>query len=215
MKNLVRDRLYCTRVGSEEHIRAQFTLDTIGCGLARLLAPLLPHLAAEFVSYHPRLKQTLANCLEHLLAPPTPPPSRLFNGERDANALVEFTQRLRSLIATKMEAKGEKLDYQKMVRICFVAGDRRETADRCLQALAIEYSDAEAPLIDALQTSEFSLDSPLIELLGVSSIRLARSTTNALAVRKCSTRLVHCIRCRKLSRSHEQRVCDRCAAAIA
>ncbi|KAJ1373704.1 hypothetical protein KIN20_036183 [Parelaphostrongylus tenuis] len=51
--NLVRDRLYCARLGSDDHVSAQFTLHRVGTTLAKCLAPLLPHLSTEFFQHQP------------------------------------------------------------------------------------------------------------------------------------------------------------------
>ncbi|VDL85905.1 unnamed protein product [Nippostrongylus brasiliensis] len=57
--SLVRDRLYCSRVGSDEHIAAQFTLHRVGSTLAKCMAPILPHLSAEFFQHQPSCENKL------------------------------------------------------------------------------------------------------------------------------------------------------------
>jgi isoleucyl-tRNA synthetase len=108
---LIRDRLYCDRFGSESHIQAQFTLDIIGVGLVKLLAPILPHLSAEFSQYHPRMNGNLANAMQQLLTHPDIPYDLLTSGE-DAKQAVEFTQKLRSMLG---ESSDKMPDYPKTV----------------------------------------------------------------------------------------------------
>ncbi|KAI6229023.1 Isoleucyl-tRNA synthetase [Aphelenchoides fujianensis] len=106
--NLIRDRLYCNRVGTPAHQNAQFALEAVGTGNVKLLAPLLP------------------------------PPGR--------------------------------------------------------------------------GSDEFSTSSELVELLGVSSVRLARG--KQVEIEQTPTDLLHCVRCRKFARKAEDRLCSRCAAAL-
>ncbi|CAB3408132.1 unnamed protein product [Caenorhabditis bovis] len=49
----VRDRLYCDKIGSESHLSAQYTLNTLAHNLAHVISPILPHLSAEVLHYLP------------------------------------------------------------------------------------------------------------------------------------------------------------------
>nr|CDJ84100.1 CRE-IARS-2 protein [Haemonchus contortus] len=59
-KSLVRERLYCSSIGSNDHMSVQFTLHRVGTTMAKCMAPLLPHLAAQFFQHQP-------NCSEKLI----------------------------------------------------------------------------------------------------------------------------------------------------
>lgn len=107
---MVRDRLYCDRVGSEKHLQAQFTLDVIGTGLIQLLAPMLPHLSAEFITHHPCLKSQLQNAMQHLLTSPSTPHDLLV--DENVDQAIEYTQQLRSQL---VESSKNKLHLQKTV----------------------------------------------------------------------------------------------------
>lgn len=102
--------MYCNKFGSEEHIQAQYTLNEIGTGLTRLLAPILPHLSTEFMTHHPCWKDHVSNAMGHLLSKSSI--SRdLFTNE-NVDQLIEFTQKLRSLLA---ESSNGKIDFPKTV----------------------------------------------------------------------------------------------------
>ncbi|XGW23926.1 hypothetical protein V3C99_005828 [Haemonchus contortus] len=58
--SLVRERLYCSSIGSNDHMSVQFTLHRVGTTMAKCMAPLLPHLAAQFFQHQP-------NCSEKLI----------------------------------------------------------------------------------------------------------------------------------------------------
>jgi isoleucyl-tRNA synthetase len=108
---LVRDRLYCDDFGSESHIQAQFTLDVIGTGLAKLLAPILPHLSTEFLKHHPQMKEELSNAMQRLLTLPEIP-NDLLTSSKEAEQAVDFTQKLRSMLD---ENSPKKVDFPKAV----------------------------------------------------------------------------------------------------
>ncbi|KAI6218086.1 Isoleucyl-tRNA synthetase [Aphelenchoides besseyi] len=186
--NLIRDRLYCDRLNAPAHQAARFTLNEVGCGLISLLAPLMPHLAAEFVSHHYNLKDNLADEFR-----------KIFRFQLDDSVVVSnrpvveavaLTQRLRSQLA---EQTTGKLDFPKT-------------------AVKIEYDAKNSRLIELLQSDSFSVASDLVELLGVSSVELVEG--NQLRIQRVSTDYVHCIRCRKHTRNPTAHLCNRCSAAI-
>lgn len=113
---MVRNRLYCDLVGSKSHVQAQFTLNVIGTGLIKLLAPILPHLSTECVQYHPLLKEHLNNALQHLLNFPEIP-RELLNSTEDAEQAIKFTQMLKSELDKRIT---KKLDYPKTVTVFLV-----------------------------------------------------------------------------------------------
>jgi isoleucyl-tRNA synthetase len=101
--------LYCDKIGGERHLQAQFTLNTIGVGLIKLLAPILPHLSSEFVSHHPILRNQPESALQDLLCFPESP-RHLFVNE-NVNEKVEFAQQLRSLV---VEQAPKNNDFPKL-----------------------------------------------------------------------------------------------------
>ncbi|VDO70083.1 unnamed protein product [Heligmosomoides polygyrus] len=83
VSSYTRDRLYCSRIGSNEHISAQFTLHRVGTTLAKCMAPLLPHLSIEFFQHQPMCAEKLVTVpflvfiIQGALLELTPPTKKL------------------------------------------------------------------------------------------------------------------------------------------
>ncbi|CAD5206451.1 unnamed protein product [Bursaphelenchus okinawaensis] len=140
--NLLKDRLYCDKVGGASHQSAQYTLDKTGRILVALLSPLLPHLTAEYASYHPELSKDLAQSYRDLLTTRQTP---VVDWSEDLDQVMELTQSLRKSIT---ETSPAKTNY------------------------TLRLTESDRNLLRCVQSKQFSTDSELVELLGVGSVKI-------------------------------------------
>ncbi|KIH59387.1 Anticodon-binding domain protein [Ancylostoma duodenale] len=150
--SLVRDRLYCARVGSNDHISAQFTLHRVGTTMAKCMAPLLPHLAAEFSQHQPACSEKLV--LRDVLD---------FKEEDD----VQFHPQLDLTMDKVLQLKSE------------LAAAAGPSCDLFKEGALLELSPATKALLAPWQDGETSFDSQLCEVFGVSMVRIQEADATA------------------------------------
>lgn len=84
-----------------------------------------------------------------------------------------------------------------------------------LQGVLIKLTEEERRRIYPLQTTSLSYESELVELLGVSMVRLEIDETEGqLTVKSVSCERQQCRRCRKMCRREGDEYCDRCTASL-
>ncbi|KAL6732773.1 hypothetical protein Aduo_003495 [Ancylostoma duodenale] len=183
--SLVRDRLYCARVGSNDHISAQFTLHRVGTTMAKCMAPLLPHLAAEFSQHQPACSEKLV--LRDVLD---------FKKEDD----VQFHPQLDLTMDKVLQLKSE------------LAAAAGPSCDLFKEGALLELSPATKALLAPWQDGETSFDSQLCEVFGVSMVRIQEAGRDRITPVKSEG--LFCDRCRKMNRSRVEKHCNRCTAAL-
>ncbi|WKX88429.1 hypothetical protein Q1695_008231 [Nippostrongylus brasiliensis] len=183
--SLVRDRLYCSRVGSDEHIAAQFTLHRVGSTLAKCMAPILPHLSAEFFQHQPSCENKLV--LREVL--------NFEDGEgvelhADLDTVMEKVLSLRSELAA---AAGPSCDLFK-------------------KGALLELTPSTRSLFKPWQEETTSFSSQLCEVFGVSMVKIVEGKVDRIT--PIESEAVFCNRCRKLNRMPEDKLCERCTRAV-
>ncbi|CAD5209251.1 unnamed protein product [Bursaphelenchus xylophilus] len=180
--NLVKDRLYCDRIGSSSHKAVQYTLNAVGNTFIRILSPIMPHLVSEYCSHHPLLKSNLSSSYRELL----------LRGEQDdyiyepqLDEIIKLTQNLRKKITETEPAKKEYV---------------------------LKFAKRDEELLSNVQKETFSVDSELVELLGVGSVLLEGSGVTELS--EISGNLYVCKRCRKRNSEDGDRLCKRCSVVL-
>ncbi|EYC11024.1 hypothetical protein Y032_0053g2436 [Ancylostoma ceylanicum] len=184
-QSLVRDRLYCARVGSNDHLSAQFTLHRVGTTIAKCMAPLLPHLAAEFFQHQPACPEKLV--LRDILD---------FKEEDD----VQFHPQLDLTMDKVLQLKSE------------LAAAAGPSCDLFKEGALLELSPATKALLALWQEGETSFDSQLCEVFGVSMVRIREADQDRITPIKSEG--LFCDRCRKMNRSRAEKHCSRCTAAL-
>ncbi|KAL6732661.1 hypothetical protein Aduo_003400 [Ancylostoma duodenale] len=184
-QSLVRDRLYCARVGSNDHISAQFTLHRVGTTMAKCMAPLLPHLAVEFSQQQPACSEKLV--LRDVLD---------FKKEDD----VQFHPQLDLTMDKVLQLKSE------------LAAAAGPSCDLFKEGALLELSPATKALLAPWQDGETSFDSQLCEVFGVSMVRIQEAERDRITPVKSEG--LFCDRCRKMNRSRVEKHCNRCTAAL-
>ncbi|WKX88430.1 hypothetical protein Q1695_008231 [Nippostrongylus brasiliensis] len=184
-QSLVRDRLYCSRVGSDEHIAAQFTLHRVGSTLAKCMAPILPHLSAEFFQHQPSCENKLV--LREVL--------NFEDGEgvelhADLDTVMEKVLSLRSELAA---AAGPSCDLFK-------------------KGALLELTPSTRSLFKPWQEETTSFSSQLCEVFGVSMVKIVEGKVDRIT--PIESEAVFCNRCRKLNRMPEDKLCERCTRAV-
>jgi hypothetical protein len=79
------------------------------------LAPILPHLTAEFLMHHPILKSKFPNAMEFLLCPPSIPNDLIVDEHVDEE--MHLLQKLRLSLDEKST---KSIDYPKTVKIFYL-----------------------------------------------------------------------------------------------
>lgn len=184
--NLVRDRLYCARLGSSDHVSAQFTLHRVGTTLARCLAPLLPHLSTEFFQHQPACSEKLI--LRDVLS---------FDEEND---VLEFHPQLDLVMDKILDLKRE---------LVATAGP---SCDLFKKGALLKVTPSTKALLLQWQNNEISFDSQLCELFGVSMVRIQDSDMDSIY--SVDSELSFCDRCRKMTRIPTEKKCRRCMMAV-
>uniref|UniRef100_A0A915P5K1 isoleucine--tRNA ligase n=1 Tax=Meloidogyne floridensis TaxID=298350 RepID=A0A915P5K1_9BILA len=183
----VRDRLYCEPINSASHQSVLFTLNKLGYTLVQLIAPILPHLAAEFFTYHPQFNTNVASAFRGV-----------FDVEEEESRLNE--------------AIGEKEELYVLMRI--VQELRNEAVDLINKEVGIRHfgllisGNAEqlAPLQEVFKEGE--LYSEIVELFGSSFVRLSENNSLNLNIQLLdpfAEGLDWCGRCRKINNQIERK----------
>uniref|UniRef100_A0A915M8F6 Isoleucine--tRNA ligase n=1 Tax=Meloidogyne javanica TaxID=6303 RepID=A0A915M8F6_MELJA len=183
----VRDRLYCEPINSTSHQSVLFTLNKLGYTLVQLIAPILPHLAAEFFTYHPQFNTNVASAFRGV-----------FDVEEEESRLNE--------------AIGEKEELYVLMRI--VQELRNEAVDLINKEVGIRHfgllisGNAEqlAPLQEVFKEDE--LYSEIVEIFGSSFVRLSENNSLNLNIQLLdpfAEGLDWCGRCRKINNQIERK----------
>ncbi|VDO61987.1 unnamed protein product [Haemonchus placei] len=185
--SLVRDRLYCSRIGSNDHISVQFTLHRVGTTMAKCMAPLLPHLAAEFFQHQPNCREKLI--LREVLN---------FDGENDIPMHPELDRAMEKI----MQLRGE---------LAALAGP---SCDLFKKGALLDLTSPTKSLLMQWQEADTSFDSQLCELFGVSMVKILDADgEDQISLIESDGKF--CDRCRKMKRQPTERHCSRCSAALA
>ncbi|XGW24036.1 hypothetical protein V3C99_005890 [Haemonchus contortus] len=184
--SLVRERLYCSRIGSNDHISAQFTLHRVGTTMAKCMAPLLPHLAAEFFQHQPSCSEKLI--LRDVLN---------FDGENDIPMHPELDRAMEKI----MHLRGE---------LAALAGP---SCDLFKKGALLELTSSTKSLLMQWQEADTSFDSELCELFGVSMVKI-QDADGEDHISLIESDGKFCDRCRKMKRQPTEKHCSRCSAAI-
>uniref|UniRef100_A0AC34RQM2 Isoleucine--tRNA ligase n=1 Tax=Panagrolaimus sp. JU765 TaxID=591449 RepID=A0AC34RQM2_9BILA len=185
--NSVRDRLYCDGLDSDTRKSAVYTIDLIGRKLATLIGQLLPHLAVEYCSHHPLLKNRPDEVLKGTIVQ-----------EIDVEELVDENmetsfQLLLKIRKQVMETLGTRVDLSKKGLI--------------IRAPAVDHQE-----LLKYQQNE-SVDSDLTEFFGVSYLKLEEAAEET-SFEMIDSPLDFCVRCRKQTKPKASLLCSRCTAAV-
>ncbi|ETN82904.1 isoleucine--tRNA ligase domain protein [Necator americanus] len=193
LKSFVRDRLYCSKVGSNDHVSAQFTLHRVGTVMAKCMAPLLPHLSAEFFQHQPA-------CSEKLVTS-----DLFFNAALD---VLSFTEENDLNLHPQLDLTMEKV-VQLRSELTAAAGP---SCDLFKEGAFLEISPATRALLAPWQEDAVSYDSQLCEVFGVSMIRIEDAPEDRITPIKSEGSF--CERCRKMNKIGASRYCNRCSIAL-
>lgn len=184
--SLARDRLYCSRIGSNEHISAQFTLHRVGTTLAKCMAPLLPHLSIEFFQHQPMCAEKLI--LRDVLS---------FEGAEDVDLHPDLDRTMEIVMHLRSE-------------LVALAGP---SCDLFKKGALLELTPPTKKLLMEWQREETSFSSELCEVFGVSMVRIQDADQDRASPIESGGSF--CERCRKMNRVPAEKLCGRCAAALA
>ncbi|KAK6725751.1 hypothetical protein RB195_004210 [Necator americanus] len=183
--SLVRDRLYCSKVGSNDHVSAQFTLHRVGTVMAKCMAPLLPHLSAEFFQHQSACSEKLI--LRDVLS---------FTEENDLNLHPQLDLTMEKVVQLRSE-------------LTAAAGP---SCDLFKEGAFLEISPSTKALLAPWQEDAVSYDSQLCEVFGVSMVRIEDAPEDRITPIKSEGSF--CERCRKMNKIGASRYCNRCSIAL-
>lgn len=120
-QHFIKDRLYCDHLQSDPHLAACYTISLIGRSLIDLISTILPHLAVEFYSYHPALKnssdQVLKRRFTEILEDIEKSEEKFTMSEKELDEVMECVLKIRSKIAELAEGTNSKGVLSKRVSI--------------------------------------------------------------------------------------------------
>ncbi|KAF7638238.1 hypothetical protein Mgra_00002210 [Meloidogyne graminicola] len=190
----VRDRLYCEPINSISHQSAIFTLNKLGNTLIRLIAPILPHLTAEYFTYHPQFRDNvdLAFC-------------DIFDVKEDNNQLKEIIGDKEELYTLMRIVQKLRLDTVDLIN----KGEHPKLSTRRIKIPSIRYfgllingnSEQLFPLFKIFNENE--INSEIVELFGSSFVRLSENNSSTdltiQLIDPFSEGFDWCARCRKIN----------------
>uniref|UniRef100_A0A0R3S1I2 isoleucine--tRNA ligase n=1 Tax=Elaeophora elaphi TaxID=1147741 RepID=A0A0R3S1I2_9BILA len=182
----VKNRLYCGMFSERQN--AQATLAKVGLNLAALLAPILPHLVTEFFMHHPCVDDSAIALRE----------CSQFYCSDDSNMteLYSVMNNALSIRAKMLEQYGQNNLSRLGVLI--------KGPDIILQKLY------------PLQAESHSYHSQLVEILGVSMVRIeCDNISEEITIQSVDCERKFCKRCRRNVRLKKEDYCDRCSKSIA
>uniref|UniRef100_A0A1I7VVF5 isoleucine--tRNA ligase n=1 Tax=Loa loa TaxID=7209 RepID=A0A1I7VVF5_LOALO len=182
----VKNRLYCGMLAERQS--AQATLAKIGLNLAALLAPILPHLVTEFFMYHPSVEDSAVALREcnQFYCPNDPNMTELYS-------VVDPALSIRSKM---LEQYGQ--------------------SDLSRLGVLVRGPDVSLQKLYPLQAESCSYHSQLVEILGVSMVRIeCDNTSEKVIIHSVACGRELCRRCRRNVRLKEEEYCDRCSKSIA
>ncbi|CAG9539192.1 unnamed protein product [Cercopithifilaria johnstoni] len=182
----VKNRLYCGMF-SERQI-AQATLAKVGLNLAALLAPILPHLVVEFFMHHPCVEDSAVALRE----------CSQFYCSDDSNMTELYSVMNSALgIRAKMFKQYGQNDLSRL-------------------GVLIRGPDISLQKLYPLQVESYSYHSQLVEILGVSMVRIeCDNSSEEIIIDLVTCEREFCKRCRRNVRLKEEDYCDRCSKSIA
>nr|CAD2122332.1 unnamed protein product [Meloidogyne enterolobii] len=196
----VRDRLYCEPINSTSHQSVLFTLNKLGYTLVQLIAPILPHLAAEFFTYHPQFNTNVASAFRGV-----------FDVEEDESQLNEAIgdkEDLYILMRIVQELRNEAVDL-------INKGEHPKLKTRLIKEVSIRHFglliSGNAEQLSPLQKvfKEGELYSEIVELFGSSFVRLSEENNslnlNIQLLDPFAEGLDWCGRCRKINNQIERK----------
>uniref|UniRef100_A0A915M0H9 Isoleucine--tRNA ligase n=1 Tax=Meloidogyne javanica TaxID=6303 RepID=A0A915M0H9_MELJA len=195
----VRDRLYCEPINSTSHQSVLFTLNKLGYTLVRLIAPILPHLAAEFFTYHPQFNTNVASAFRGV-----------FDVEEEKSQLNEAIgdkEDLYILMRIVQELRNEAVDL-------INKGEHPKLKTRLIKEVSIRHFglliSGNAEQLSPLQKvfREGELYSEIVELFGASFVRLSENNSLNLNIQLLdpfAEGLDWCGRCRKINNQIERK----------
>ncbi|CAK5078955.1 unnamed protein product [Meloidogyne enterolobii] len=196
----VRDRLYCEPINSTSHQSVLFTLNKLGYTLVQLIAPILPHLTAEFFTYHPQFNTNVALAFRGV-----------FDVEEDESQLNEAIgekEDLYILMRIVQELRNEAVDL-------INKGEHPKLKTRRIKEVGIRHfgllisgnTEQLAPLQKVFKEGE--LYSEIVELFGSSFVRLSEENNslnlNIQLLDPFAEGLDWCGRCRKINNRIERK----------
>lgn len=183
--NSVKNRLYCGLLAERQN--AQSTLAKIGLNLAALLAPILPHLVAEFFMHHPSIKDAavaLRECNQFY-----------YSGDSNIDELYSVMDPALNIRTEMLKQYGQK--------------------DLSRLGILIRGPDLILQKLYPLQIESCSYYSQLVEILGVSMVRMeCDNTSKQIIIHSVACEREFCKRCRRNVRPKEEKYCDRCSKSI-
>uniref|UniRef100_A0A8R1Y320 isoleucine--tRNA ligase n=1 Tax=Onchocerca volvulus TaxID=6282 RepID=A0A8R1Y320_ONCVO len=182
----VKNRLYCGTLSERQN--AQATLAKIGLNLAALLAPILPHLVTEFFMYHPCIKNPAVALRE----------CNQFYCSDDSNMTELY-----SVMDSALNIRAQMLEQY---------GQN----DLSRLGVLIKGPDISLRKLYSLQAESCSYHSQLVEILGVSMVRIEYDNTNEeIIIHPVTCERDFCKRCRRNVKLKEDDYCDRCSKSMA
>ncbi|VDN03242.1 unnamed protein product [Thelazia callipaeda] len=185
----IKNRLYCGTY--LERQKTQETLSKIGLNLGALLAPILPHLVTEFFTHHPSIEDP-----SDALRLETIQRCDRFYCSGDPNAtelyaVIDFALDIRS----KMFKQNDKNDVSR-------------------KAVLITGPDVVLQKLYPLQADPCSYNSELVEILGVSEVKMETDNDSEIAIHFVQCDREFCKRCRRNVKLMDEDYCERCRKAV-
>ncbi|KAK6031941.1 hypothetical protein OSTOST_01889 [Ostertagia ostertagi] len=153
--------------------------------MAKCMAPLLPHLAAEFFQHQP-------NCTEKLILRDV----LSFDGNNEIELHPELDQVMETVIRLRAD----------------LAASAGPSCDLFKKGALLELTPSTRTLLMEWQNEETSFSSQLCELFGVSMVRIQDADEDSITPIESDG--LFCDRCRKMSRQPAEKHCARCSAAL-